>query len=264
MSLKNIIKNNSNLLDLECNELIAQTFSVNDLDTNTLKTNNIIEKTPTFGVSIESNLYVDNIYEFSGLHSVAFPNYIKTDYIEGETASEVKIDTIKATDIIESVTNQHVKIQKSKCYSLTEEFVRYRCDFNNVNATAPYKRGSNFVSTNAGSLDYVPSLSGDLFIIPQAGVYSFNCSVYNEDSISPTPAGAFFALRFTNITTNEVLACNICKVENQGANGDFVMSCCFVGYLDASVNIEIGMRQANSPGEPTHLFKGTIIISRLK
>jgi hypothetical protein len=284
MSIQNLLipDTKKDWAKIYCKELNADDLNIDNLETTNLKVDNIDEKTLNNGVIINSDLKVDNIDEKTLNNGVIINSDLKVDNIDEKTLnngviinSDLKVDNIYEKTLNNGViinsdlkvdnilyNNQtKIKIQKNESYIITQEFGRHRCDFVNVGDQALYIKGSNFITTNTGAVDYVPQLAGDLFNIPNAGIYSINCSSFIDNTVV---SGAAFSIRIYNTTTNEVLSINSGTVNNQNAVGQtYSLSTCFVGYLDAGVDIEIGMRQITSPGG-LNLFKATILLSKLK
>jgi hypothetical protein len=266
MSVKNILypnetKFNAEFGDIHCDELFADKLTIDTFETNSIETNSIETN------SILTNIIQPNDFEFIKIDKIEIEdNKLRavvplTDIIIDSNLMANNIENINLkVDDIRPNNNNYVLLRKNRALTITQEFARYVMQFNSVGDLLPYVSATGLTSNNLGDTDYLPQVSGNNFIIPNAGIYSFQLFTNNTQILA---AGQFFALQIENLTTNEILANQQAKVENQVSINAFVISCTFIGYLDAGVSIKLGMRQVNSPGG-LHNFNGKLLMSRLK
>lgn len=246
MSVKNILypnetKFNTEFGNIHCDELFADNITIETIKTDGILTN-----------SIEPNDF--------GFIKIGKIEIVDNKFRAVVPLTSIIIDGNLKVDAITPNNNNFVSLRKNKALSITEEFGRYLMSFNSVGDLSTYVSATNITHTNLGDTDYLPQVSGNNLIVPNAGIYSFQLIVSNPEILVNTQ---FYAVQIQNLTTNEVLANQQAKVENQGSVNFFIISCTFIGYLDAGVSIKLGMRQVNSPGG-LHNFNGKVLISRLK
>jgi len=260
MSVKNLIRPNSNQLDLQCNSLDVNELFVDELDTINIKCDTLTEHTPANGVICNNAFKCNNIDARTG-SEIVMADDIRVARVLPKIGNSVQIAEIDV-NVLDIQSGTHIRIERPVAYTLADEYGHYSLTYNGVFFGSGYVEPASFVTNNAGASPYVPTaLNPFRLSINESGLYAFNIVCKNSDVIVTNDG---YEMKITNNTTGDVIGDNSILVGNGTAIGAYSLHCGGFRDLAATDVIKFEMALSNGVSVAPKNFTAVLVVTRIK